>query len=773
MKISGIIFSKNTANNNILFAIMKNNQVKQKKYFHKFSSLKIKMLFLAGVVIFFGGISNTASASVSYNLDTNTIFLEDGTNTLASICGEINDESVLDYDGGANTYTLSANISGKNGVLAHLHLKDTTLVFNNSTDNKYYIKTWADLVIENMTIKAADPLYPWLIHAFAKYTEYSIKITDCDISGGQIQGAPNGYQEPRIPTIIRNNNFHDTTFENNNDIGGCLLRLSLSSAVNAEIYNNTFENIHIRGPFANPHPGILYLNSYSGCKVEKIYFFNCSIESTSQPVGGMITFYGTSPGTITDFEIKDCIGWGLEGKEYGNVVYSNGTITNITKAGIFLYHSKTYENTNFWIWNIVMNEAAEGIRANTNSWITADIYNVKINNAVTVFSTGLYSLNSLYITNSKAVNYTTLYSVPSGEIREYQLADIYAVDTNGNPIENTMLTIEADNPDVDNCVINRNLESLAQTTTLSNGHTPLPNENNDNTVALLRLRKTSTTEKSDYSYTITAEKDGYTTMVAGINPDETWYREDPNTYQNTITIILDMEEEDTTPPNTSNHNPIKNATSISKDTNITLHIQDTGDGVDQSSIIMTVEGETVIPTITGTSADYTLTYNPPIDFDYDQVIDITIDAQDLASTPNVMTTESYLFTIESDPTSPNIILQKQVDKSEAETGETLTYTITYTNTGDAQATNIIITDNIPTNTTYIDNSATGSYTYDSDNKILTWTIDTLESEASGSVSFQVGIDEGGIGMNVLDEKHLAFLSAMVVGACPRRRKYYI
>jgi len=111
------------------------------------------------------------------------------------------------------------------------------------------------------------------------------------------------------------------------------------------------------------------------------------------------------------------------------------------------------------------------------------------------------------------------------------------VDENGNPVENATITIEAVNPDVSDCVINRKLESLNQTETLSNGHTPLPAEDESKTVALLRYRKTSSTERT-YSYNITAEKDGYTATVTGVNPNASWYREDPNTYQNTITIVL-------------------------------------------------------------------------------------------------------------------------------------------------------------------------------------------------------------------------------------------
>ena len=105
---------------------------------------------------------------------------------------------------------------------------------------------------------------------------------------------------------------------------------------------------------------------------------------------------------------------------------------------------------------------------------------------------------------------------------------------------------------------------------------------------------------------------------------------------------------DITPPYTSGHNPQKYSTSVAPNTNIAVHIRDTSTGVDQSTIEMRVEGSLVSPTITGTPYDYTVTYDPPVDFDYEQVVNVTIDVSDLKSPPNVMNQESYNFTIESE-----------------------------------------------------------------------------------------------------------------------------
>jgi hypothetical protein len=100
---------------------------------------------------------------------------------------------------------------------------------------------------------------------------------------------------------------------------------------------------------------------------------------------------------------------------------------------------------------------------------------------------------------------------------------------------------------------------------------------------------------------------------------------------------------DSSPPYTSGHYPAKGTTGFYKDSNIVLHLQDSGDGVDQSSIVVTVNGQTVSPNITGTQSDYTLTYDPPNPLAGEVVV--RINAQDLHNPPNVMSQDTYTFTV--------------------------------------------------------------------------------------------------------------------------------
>jgi len=88
-----------------------------------------------------------------------------------------------------------------------------------------------------------------------------------------------------------------------------------------------------------------------------------------------------------------------------------------------------------------------------------------------------------------------------------------------------------------------------------------------------------------------------------------------------------------------------------------------------------------------------------------------------------------------------ISVNKSVDKDQVTTGDTLTYTITYTNNSLADVDNVIITDTLATGLNYIPGSATSGGLYNPINETLIWRIQTVPAGGSGSVSFSVEIDE--------------------------------
>ena len=161
---------------------------------------------------------------------------------------------------------------------------------------------------------------------------------------------------------------------------------------------------------------------------------------------------------------------------------------------------------------------------------------------------------------------------------------------------------------------------------------------------------------------------------------------------------------DTTPPNTAGHDPAQDATGISIDTSITVHVLDAVSGVNNSTIVMTVNGTVVTPDITGTTADYTIVYTPPDDFSYDQLVNVTINASDLNETPNVMATDAYSFTTAGAPTYGVTI--SQPDDQTTYEGVNATYLLTVTNTGNVNDTYNLAVTNIDGATTAAMNMTT-------------------------------------------------------------------
>lgn len=111
---------------------------------------------------------------------------------------------------------------------------------------------------------------------------------------------------------------------------------------------------------------------------------------------------------------------------------------------------------------------------------------------------------------------------------------------------------------------------------------------------------------------------------------------------------------DKVPPYTQNHSPARQASHVAPGTTIQLDILDDYMGVDKSSIAMRVNDHAVTPIITGALNKYTLCYNPPQDFFFNDTVRVVITASDLAIQPNAMAPDSYYFYIEIDSLPPYI-----------------------------------------------------------------------------------------------------------------------
>ncbi|HET7530506.1 MAG TPA: hypothetical protein VFJ98_06065 [Mycobacteriales bacterium] len=109
--------------------------------------------------------------------------------------------------------------------------------------------------------------------------------------------------------------------------------------------------------------------------------------------------------------------------------------------------------------------------------------------------------------------------------------------------------------------------------------------------------------------------------------------------------------------------------------------------------------------------------------------------------------------------TPGLQVVKAVDVESAEYGDTLTYTLTVRNTGNVTLHEVVVTDEVPEETTYVADSAAPAdiASYDADADTVAWAVGDLAPGAEqGDLTFQVSIDvpdfdpEDGVQATVID-----------------------
>ena len=118
---------------------------------------------------------------------------------------------------------------------------------------------------------------------------------------------------------------------------------------------------------------------------------------------------------------------------------------------------------------------------------------------------------------------------------------------------------------------------------------------------------------------------------------------------------------------------------------------------------------------------------------------VTINNDTKTSVRNTAVIDDNKPTEEVETKVANITGAKSVDKSTAKVGDTLTYTITLTNNGNADGT-VTVTDEIPTGTTLVADSITADGSYNEENKTITWTDVKVEAGKTAEVSFKATIN---------------------------------
>jgi len=116
---------------------------------------------------------------------------------------------------------------------------------------------------------------------------------------------------------------------------------------------------------------------------------------------------------------------------------------------------------------------------------------------------------------------------------------------------------------------------------------------------------------------------------------------------------------DSVPPYVEPLYPTAGSTGIPVDSDVTFYIYDEVDGVDINSVGVNIDGVTYTNDsnsffYSGTPFDYIVTINPPMNFLFDDPINIQIVAADLENPANVMPTYSYTFQTIEDMQPPYV-----------------------------------------------------------------------------------------------------------------------
>ena len=117
------------------------------------------------------------------------------------------------------------------------------------------------------------------------------------------------------------------------------------------------------------------------------------------------------------------------------------------------------------------------------------------------------------------------------------------------------------------------------------------------------------------------------------------------------------------------------------------------------------------------------------------VSDVSLDQTDTDVTPDDL---SESITVDDDA---DVFVGKTVDDATPAEGDTITYTVTVTNNGPARATNVAITDPLPSGLTYLDDDGSGDY----NDGTGVWSVGTLDAGTGATLHIRavVGAGTGG------------------------------
>ncbi|MEQ9105738.1 MAG: SdrD B-like domain-containing protein [Rhodothermales bacterium] len=111
-----------------------------------------------------------------------------------------------------------------------------------------------------------------------------------------------------------------------------------------------------------------------------------------------------------------------------------------------------------------------------------------------------------------------------------------------------------------------------------------------------------------------------------------------------------------------------------------------------------------------------------------------------ASFGNHDANNNFGFYVQQAPPEVDIKVQKDGDLSAADLGDTIEYTLTATNMGNAQATGVVLTDELPYGVSFVSANPNAGVVYDANTHTITWTVGTLAGGASSQITVNVLVD---------------------------------
>lgn len=501
-----------------------------------------------------------------YDSITNTINLTNEDYTLNKIYSDINNPNVLSYDSLNNIYILNAKIISIG--LANLNIENTTALMNNIIDDDYYIQVGRNLTVKNATIKSNNGKRFYIWSACKVDTaDWSAFIDNTIIDGGWILiASARAYVQPNYPyvkisnTTIKNVDMRGVTSVATSGwspdaINARLSPLSLpySSGHHVILENIVIENVYSGAVSGlSQHGGVIMTEGNSN-----MIFRNISILNSYNYYNfkSAIFIYGSSLDLLMDnILIENFDSLGIAFKEGHGDVGKTNYYKDITIRNIKLYGINTYQNmgeSNFPSGAKIENLIIDGgiyvadtlIYHGTQYTVYLWIFNAQLRNAAKCIK---MRNNQLFFTNALVQNVSTMYNVidsgpETGAANWYEILDVFVTDINNQPINGATVEILPDTiAPVPNSV-DKWFNPKTSTTTGSDGHTPLPSDENGMLALLRRRDYNSGSVSSFYTYSIKASYHEVSIIISNIVPDTTWYRDNANIPMNTIAIQLQID----------------------------------------------------------------------------------------------------------------------------------------------------------------------------------------------------------------------------------------